>query len=106
MREINAKPLEELPEEKINYDDIDFLVPEKAIQKKLDAILSLLSEKKYEGVIEKEIMNIEELSQYTGFSIARLYKLKADGIIPFSQSSRKGKIFFQKKEIDFWLQNL
>lgn len=101
MRKINAKMM------KPDITGMEFFIPGKMILEKLekmDKIISILVEK--QQVETKEIMNIDELSHYTGFSVARLYKLKLDGKLPFSQAGRKGKIFFVKKEIDFWLQNL
>jgi excisionase family DNA binding protein len=50
----------------------------------------------------KAILNVEELSDYTGFKKSYIYKLVHTNAIPFSKPS--GKIlFFERKKIDEWL---
>ncbi|AZA56283.1 helix-turn-helix transcriptional regulator [Chryseobacterium shandongense] len=50
----------------------------------------------------KAILNVEELSDYTGFKKSYIYKLVHTNSIPFSKPS--GKIlFFERKKIDEWL---
>ena len=50
----------------------------------------------------KTILNVEELSDYTGFKKSYIYKLVHTNSIPFSKPS--GKIlFFERKKIDEWL---
>lgn len=50
----------------------------------------------------KTILNVEELSDYTGFKKSYIYKLVHNNSIPFSKPS--GKIlFFERKKIDEWL---
>ncbi|MDO5614798.1 MAG: helix-turn-helix domain-containing protein [Cruoricaptor ignavus] len=50
----------------------------------------------------KEVLNVEELSDYTGFKKSYIYKLVHSNSIPFSKPS--GKIlFFDRKKIDRWL---
>lgn len=50
----------------------------------------------------KAILNVEELSDYTGFKKSYIYKLVHANSIPFSKPS--GKIlFFERKKIDEWL---
>ncbi len=50
----------------------------------------------------KAILNVEELSDYTGFKKSYIYKLVHNNSIPFSKPS--GKIlFFERKKIDEWL---
>lgn len=52
--------------------------------------------------MEKTILNLNELAEYTGISKSYLYKLTHFGKIPFSKPLGK-LIFFEKKEIDNWL---
>lgn len=50
----------------------------------------------------KAILNVEELSDYTGFKKSYIYKLVHTNSFPFSKPS--GKIlFFERKKIDEWL---
>lgn len=50
----------------------------------------------------KEILTVEELSEYTGFRQSYIYKLVHTGSIPYSKPNGK-KLFFSRKEIDEWL---
>jgi prophage regulatory protein len=53
----------------------------------------------------KQILTVEDLINYTGFSRSYIYKLVHKNIIPYSKPNGK-TLFFQKKEIDtFLLQN-
>ena len=50
----------------------------------------------------KPILNVEELSEYTGFKKSYIYKLVHSNSLPFSKTN--GKIlFFDKSKIDEWL---
>ncbi len=50
----------------------------------------------------KTILNVEELSDYTGFKKSYIYKLVHTNSIPYSKPN--GKIlFFERKKIDDWL---
>lgn len=50
----------------------------------------------------KDILNVEELADYTGFKKSYIYKLVHENLIPFSKPN--GKIlFFERKKIDEWL---
>lgn len=52
----------------------------------------------------KSILNVEELSDYTGFKKSYIYKLVHENLIPYSKPN--GKIlFFERKKIDEWLLN-
>lgn len=51
---------------------------------------------------QKTIMNLEELSKYTGFSKSYLYKKTSDGTLKFSKPLGK-TIFFDKDWIDKFL---
>ncbi|MDT0644535.1 helix-turn-helix domain-containing protein [Zunongwangia sp. F363] len=50
----------------------------------------------------KNVLNFEEASDYTGISRSYLYKLTARGEIPFSKPRGK-MIFFSKEKLDDWL---
>lgn len=50
----------------------------------------------------KEILNTEELSEYTGFKKSYIYKLVHSNNIPFSKPNGK-LLFFERKKIDEWL---
>ena len=53
----------------------------------------------------KQILTVEDLINYTGFSRSYIYKLVHMNILPYSKPNGK-TLFFQKKEIDsFLLQN-
>ena len=52
--------------------------------------------------MEKTILNLTELSAYTGISKSYLYKLTHLGKISFSKPFGK-LIFFEKSEVDKWL---
>ena len=52
--------------------------------------------------MEKTILNLSELSEYTGISKSYLYKLTHLGKIPFSKPFGK-LIFFDKIDVDSWL---
>lgn len=53
-------------------------------------------------LMNKDTMNIDEVSLYTGYEKSYLYKLTSEAKIPHSKPGGKS-IFFQKKEIDEWL---
>ncbi|WP_312195213.1 helix-turn-helix transcriptional regulator [Epilithonimonas vandammei] len=50
----------------------------------------------------KEILNVEELSDYTGFKKSYIYKLVHSNLIPYSKPNNK-VLFFDRKKIDDWL---
>lgn len=50
----------------------------------------------------KEILNVEELSDYTGFTRSYIYKLVHTSQIPYSKPGGK-VLFFERKKIDLWL---
>ncbi|MBL7878298.1 MAG: helix-turn-helix domain-containing protein [Chryseobacterium gambrini] len=50
----------------------------------------------------KDILNVEELSDYTGFSKSSIYKLVHKSQIPYSKPNGK-LLFFDRKKIDDWL---
>ena len=50
----------------------------------------------------KEILNVEELADYTGFKKSYIYKLVHSNSIAFSKPNGK-VLFFERKKIDEWL---
>lgn len=50
----------------------------------------------------KDILNVEELADYTGFKKSYIYKLVHENLIPFSKPNGK-VLFFERKKIDEWL---
>mgnify|MGYP001383489812 FL=1 len=65
------------------------------LQKELEQIKTLLLSK-------KNVLNINELSDYTGYSKSYIYKLTSRNAIPYFKPSGKA-IFFDRMEIDVWL---
>lgn len=55
-------------------------------------------------VASKEILNVEELTDYTGFSKSYVYKLVHSNTIPYSKPNGK-TLFFEKSKIDQWLKS-
>lgn len=53
----------------------------------------------------KEIFNVEELSDYTGFKKSYIYKLVHSNTIPYSKPTGKVLFFERRKIDDFLLQN-
>lgn len=50
----------------------------------------------------KDVLNVEELADYTGFKKSYIYKLVHSNRIPFSKPLGK-VLFFERKKIDEWL---
>ena len=65
------------------------------LQKELEQIKTLLLSK-------KNVLNINELSGYTGYSKSYIYKLTSRNAIPYFKPSGKS-VFFDRMEIDVWL---
>ena len=52
--------------------------------------------------MNKNVLTLDEVAQYTGLSKSWLYKLTCQNKIPFYKPFGK-RIFFQIEEIDAWL---
>jgi prophage regulatory protein len=65
------------------------------IQKELQEIKKLL-------LTKKNVLNMDELAKYTGYSKSHIYKLTSQNLIPYFKPSGKS-IFFDRVEIDNWL---
>jgi len=85
------------------YDDFYFIkfVNRKAMDNN-EIILQKLNriEKHIFGL--KAILNVEELSDYTGFKKSYIYKLVHTNSLPFSKPNGK-VLFFERTKIDEWL---
>jgi excisionase family DNA binding protein len=53
-------------------------------------------------MIEKNILTVDEVVNYTGFSQKQIYKLTSTRQIPHYKPSGR-KLFFKKNEIDEWI---
>lgn len=51
---------------------------------------------------QKNVLNMRDLSDYTGYSMSYIYKLTSGGKIPYFKPNGNA-IFFERKEIDSWL---
>ena len=65
------------------------------LQMELEQIKTLLLSK-------KNVLNINELADYTGYSKSYIYKLTSRNAIPYFKPSGKA-VFFDRVEIDVWL---
>lgn len=64
------------------------------IKKQLDRI------EMYARIGAKEVLNTDEVCQYTGLSKSRIYALCNQRAIPHY---KQGKTYFKKKEVEQWL---
>jgi len=69
------------------------------IDQRLDKIEQLLTAQSLQN---KTVLNIDEVSQFTGLSKLYLYKLTSKNEIPHSKPNGKN-VFFNKSEIENWL---
>lgn len=53
-------------------------------------------------LLNKEVLNIDEVSLYTGYEKSYLYKLTSEAKIPHFKPGGKS-IFFKREEINEWL---
>ncbi len=51
----------------------------------------------------KKVMNVDDLSKYTGLSKSKIYKLTQLKLIPMGNNKHIRQKFFNKDEIDVWL---
>lgn len=52
--------------------------------------------------IEKTVLTLDDVVEYTGFERAYLYRLMSERRIPYSKPTGKSA-FFSKEELDKWL---
>lgn len=66
-------------------------------------ITELLQDIKFLLGSTKKVMNIDDLSKYTGLSKSKIYKLTQLKLIPMGNNQHIRQKFFDKDEIDVWL---
>lgn len=71
------------------------------IQKELKEIKELL---KKQTLQQKEILTIEEASEFLGLSTSRLYKMTSNKEIPHYKPGGK-KIYLNRQELEQWIFN-
>ena len=54
------------------------------------------------AIYQKEVLDIKELAEYTGYKKSYLYKLVSKNKIPHHKPNG-GRLFFTRDEIDAWL---
>jgi len=64
-----------------------------------------LMERNMENFHLKRWMNVKELSHYLGYSEDHIYKLKEDVFCESIHFFKRGKLFFDRIEIDKWVIN-
>jgi len=69
----------------------------------MEELLLQIKELKKVLILQKEILTIEELSLYTGYTVDYIYKLVHQGSIPYTKPPLGRKLFFVKEEIVNWL---
>ena len=52
---------------------------------------------------DKKVLNVDDLSEYTGLSKSKIYKLTHLKLIPMGNNPNIRKKFFKKEAIDAWL---
>ncbi len=67
-----------------------------------DIILDKLEKIEQYIVGMKKVLNLEELSVYTGFKKSYIYKLVHKKVIPYSKPNGK-MLFFDREKVDLWL---
>jgi prophage regulatory protein len=72
--------------------------------KEMEILLQELKEIKISLLLQKEVLTIEEVAIYTGYTVQYIYKLVHLGIIPFSKPNGK-KLFFSKEKLIYWLKS-
>jgi excisionase family DNA binding protein len=69
----------------------------------MDKIIKLIQELKKVMLLNKEMLTIDELSLYTGYSVDYIYKMVHQNTIPYSKPPQGRKLFFNRVEIISWL---
>ena len=71
-----------------------------------NAVLNELKQIKSLLFTNKTVLNVEDLSQYTGLSKSKIYKLLSKKQIPTGNNANIRQKFFYKKDIDEWLMGV
>lgn len=69
------------------------------VQKELQQIKKFIQE---QNILRKEVLTLEEVSQYLGQSKSSIYKLTSKREIPFYSPGGKIK-YFRKSELENWI---
>lgn len=69
------------------------------IESKLEKLKELITS---QSILNKTVLNIDEVAQYSGLKKLYLYKLTSKNEIPHYKPNGKN-IYFKKEEIDNWL---
>lgn len=51
----------------------------------------------------KEVLNLDEVAEFTSLKKSYIYKLNSEGKIPCYSYSDKGKLYFKRNEILEWM---
>ena len=70
----------------------------------MDKLLKEIEELKRILLLQKEVLTINELSLYTGYTVDYIYKMVSLKQIPYSKPNGK-KLFFSKERIIEWLSS-
>lgn len=65
--------------------------------------IELLEERKVLLSHKKKVLNVEDLSHYTGLSKSKIYKLTHQKLIPMGNNPHIRQKIFDKDKIDAWL---
>lgn len=68
----------------------------------LEILIRIEQSVKESKLNDKTTFNVNDLCEYTGMSKSQIYKLTSEGLIPHNSPTGK-LLFFNKKDIDFWL---
>ena len=68
-----------------------------------EKVVDLLQEIKVLFSHKKKVMNVEDLSIYTGLSKSKIYKLTHLQLIPMGSNPNIRQKFFDRDKIDAWL---
>lgn len=69
----------------------------------MEQIILKLEELKKITLLQKEVLTIEEVSLYTGYTVDYLYKLIHLKEIPYHKPPNGRRLFFKKEELINWL---
>lgn len=72
---------------------------------KIDEVLILLNKLLQHQPSDKRWLNINETAHYLGYSTDRIHALTNDQFIEGMHYFKKGKLLFDKIELDHWVRN-
>jgi len=71
--------------------------------KQNESINNILNDMRNFMLSRKNILTVDELEAYTGFSKSYIYKLTMDRMIPYYKREGGKILFFKRSEIDDWI---